>query len=584
MDYNNELTDSRGTGPRRTARGAVRDAKGVIGAALPIAVLVVAGVKLQLLFSANIHWDEFLFLSRVFDFARGDLGSAFQTFHVHLFSWLTILPGNAVDHVIAGRLVTHATMLGALVCAFMLGLRLVGPTGAWFAVLATLGHSYFLLHGGAFRADSLITFLALLAAVLIVYRPLSWRAHVAGGLSIALAMAISVKSLFFGPMLAGLWLLVFWTAADRKAVVVPFAVFSATALSAYLALHKFHATVLGSGSVTDTAGRVAGIGERMWAQPQWDYLTHTLVVDGVFWLLAAAGLSGIVYRVFRRNGHERAGALMLLVLVLPALTLTFYRNAYPYYYVTLLPTMGLLAGFAVAAIQARLSTMASTAVIAVCAVPLLWNVYGHTRELEQPFAAYTVEPQRQLVEMARTLFPDPVPYIGRAGMIASYPRQGPLMSTLVLSGYRHAGEPIMEDLVRREQPVFVLANVEGLRLSADWEEVRRSPHRLLREDFEYLQDHYVHHWGPIWVAGQRITPPTGESLRVRVPVTGTYAVESAAPVMIDGAEYGNGDTVRLGGEHVVRSRGESGEVVLRYGGRLPVAETTPPVALFRGML
>jgi hypothetical protein len=51
----------------------------------------------------NINWDEFRFLSRIYELDRGELGSAFQTFHVELFRWLLGTPGNEADQVIAGR-------------------------------------------------------------------------------------------------------------------------------------------------------------------------------------------------------------------------------------------------------------------------------------------------------------------------------------------------------------------------------------------------------------------------------------------------------------------------------------------------
>jgi hypothetical protein len=40
----------------------------------------------------KINWDEFYFLARILEFRRGELSNPMQTFHVHLFGWLAMLP------------------------------------------------------------------------------------------------------------------------------------------------------------------------------------------------------------------------------------------------------------------------------------------------------------------------------------------------------------------------------------------------------------------------------------------------------------------------------------------------------------
>src|SRR5262249_30472793 len=90
-------------GAAASAPSAGRQAKAVAWMEAALALLI--GLELlfryQLLFRLNINWDEFLFLSKIHDYRRGDLASPLQTFYVHFFAWLPLVPGNEVTQVIA---------------------------------------------------------------------------------------------------------------------------------------------------------------------------------------------------------------------------------------------------------------------------------------------------------------------------------------------------------------------------------------------------------------------------------------------------------------------------------------------------
>lgn len=560
---------------------------------LPMAVLVVSGLKVLDLSIANIHWDEFRFLSRVHEYLRGDLYSFFQTFHVHLFAWLGDLPGTEVDQIVAARVVAHLAIIGALICAYLLGRRLIGREGAWFALLATISHAYFLLHGGSFRADSFITFLSLLAMTLLVYRPGRWWAGAAAGLAIALATLVSIKTIFYLPTLAAIWLVACWSGPPRKALLTSFSAFVGAGAATYLVLLRLHAAAVGGddtaphragGALATITGRLLNVGQDMWGETQWGYLEWSLVNDAAFWLLGFCGLLVAIHWIHADDHSRRSRGVLLLGLALPVLTLLFYRNSFPYYYVTFVPLLALLAGLAVQALCDRFGGVRGGALVLVATAPFLWNAHHHySMDDATTPVPLTLAPQRQLVDTVHTLFPEPVPYIGRAGMVASHPRVGPFMSTLVLARYRAQG-PSLVDHVAREQPVFLLANIAGLHLERDWEEMRGWGYRLLRDDFVHLQEHYIHHWGPIWVAGKRLTLAADRPAQVNIPVRAQYTVEAETPVNINGRTYRNGDTVRLHGHTEIGAIEQSGEVVLRYGENLPVPDQAPPGRLFRGLL
>ena len=193
-----------------------------------------------------------------------------------------------------------------------------------------------------------------------------------------------------------------------------------------------------------------------------------------------------------------------------------------------------------------------------------------------------VEPQRRLVEGVHAIFPEPVPYLDRCGMISSFPRARVFMSTYILQRYRERGVPAMARIVAEDQPRFLLANVSGLALEQPWDTVQTYERRLLKEDFEFLQNNFVHHWGAIWVPGKRLTLSGSAGTPFLIAVAGPYTVESERAFTIDGVLTHHDDVIQLGaGDHVATG---TGSVTLRYGARLPRPPFHPsPRRLFRNL-
>ena len=71
-------------------------------------VLAVLGLRLQVVYTGNINWDEFHHFAIVYEYLRGELGSTLQTFYVHFFGWLAGVSDNEVEQVIAARVILYA--------------------------------------------------------------------------------------------------------------------------------------------------------------------------------------------------------------------------------------------------------------------------------------------------------------------------------------------------------------------------------------------------------------------------------------------------------------------------------------------
>lgn len=550
----------------------------IVRFALVAAILILLFLKYRLLPLININWDEFRFLSRIHEFDRGELGTAFQTFHVELFRWLAGIPGNEADQVVAGRTIVFGLRLASSFLIFLIGRRLLGVTGALFAVLASLGFSHVVRHGEAFRADPIIACLFLATAALLILRMSSPSAVALSAVALATASLVSIKATLYLPTV-GLIFAAHLTAPGRIVVLRRFGLFCAVGLVAYFGLQTLHTAALPATGV-DAAPAAAALAARigrsvLGATPFYDALAETVRLDQAFWLLLVAGGAIALTEALRGAGETRRHGIILLGFLLPLGALFFYRNTFAYFYATVIPAVALVSGVVPARVERwlRRRPALAGAVVLGLGIPLAltgWRCYTLLN-------ADTAAPQRRVLEAVREVFPNAVPYIDRCSMVAAYPKVGPFMSTFVLSGYRERGAPIMSALVRERQPVFVLANVEGLQLAVPWEATERSPHRLLRQDFEYLKAHYVHHWGPLWVAGVDLAVGTGGAVEFELPVAGLYTVETRGSVELDGKPVENGAAVRLeAGSHSARSRDTPKPVTLRYGEHLPRPVGPPP--------
>lgn len=555
------------------------------GPAVILAFLVVAGLVLRarLLTTLNVNWDEFFFLSRVHASLRGALSERLLTFHVHLFSWVPSRSSSEIDQVFAMRAVMFGCGVATVVAIVWLGWRLLGSvTAGLFAAVACLSFSLVLQFGNSARFDPPIVAAFLVAAALIVSER-RWLVPVAGAL-MAVAFLISIKSAFFLPTLATLFVARRLAGTPWRDVVRDALVFAAVLVVVTLGLGAWHiATLAAEPAVGGSAGLMA-IGTKMTSAamvfPQRATLLRSLAWDQAFWGYLVVGVVVTLVSI-RRAGAARARGVMVLGFAIPLVALTFYRNAFPYFYVTVIPPASLLVGAMLGRVERALrardvAVVVVTVVTVALASPMAWAAWRWFDANKDDQVQGT---QRPALEAVHRIFPAPVPYIDRCSMVSSFPKVGLFMSTWTLEDYRLRGKPIMADLLAREQPRFVLANVPSLDFQQPTLDADDSVYALLPDDDATLRDNFVHHWGPVWVAGKRIAfDDAHAAVTVVMPIGGRYLVESAIPVRIDGVLRAAGDTVDLQpGSHTVAVDDSTGgvgagavTVVLR------TAEARPP--------
>jgi hypothetical protein len=525
--------------------------------ATTVAGLVAAGLALQLwlAFRLNVNWDEFYFLHLVHEQARGSLDGPLQTFHVHLFGWLARLPADEIGQVTAGRIAMTACHWAMLWLAWDTARRLAGTTGATLAVLAFLAAEFALAHGPSFRADPITAFLLLLALHILLVRRLGPVQIAAAAAAGALAGVITVKAVLWLPAFAGaaLWRLA--ETPDRRATMLRLGAVAALSLALFVLLFLWHSTRLhpaplhSAGAAAGDAARttlLAGVLPRAAVLAFWTPRSLPLM------LLAALGLA-----TAPRRGRASAAALALIAA--PLLSVLFYRNAFPYFLPYITAPLLLVAAFGGAALAGRRAATAAVAVL--CALGLAQQTL---RMLPHDQRA-----QRAVLAAVHAAFPEPVAYIDRAGMVASFPRRGFFMSSWGVEGYLRVGAPVFAPIVEESAPPLVIANTPTLEAA-----LRGDPSRLIATDARLLHETYIPHWGPLWIAG--VDLPAGPPRRFQVRIPGRYVVEADTGLAIDSEEHAPGAVVALDRGWHVADTAAPGPATLRFHTALPRPKAPPP--------
>ena len=536
-------------------------------------------VHVHFVLHQNINWDEFFFLSFVYDYARGTLSTPLQSFHVHLFGWLTSIDGYEVDQVIAARTVFLLLLTGTCTCVYSLARRSASVNGALFAVLCCAAYSNILNHGTSFRTDGLSIFLLMVALVLVQRRTHRVLALSTGAVLVALALLITVKGVFLLPTVGVLLIIrqapdCLSTRARREGFL-----FVGVMVAATVALYFWHRGTIvapaGPDSVTYLQSVATTVIRRDVLFPGFVYFVGSVLANLVEWAFLTYAVVTLSRRLLVRE--QRIEALSLLALVLPLLSLLFYRNAFPYFYVLLMPPALVLCGFAFdqVTLNARMSERRGIPLAFVATLVIAGSVAANvTLRFRDGTAA-----QREVIRAVHEIFPQPVPYIDRNGMIASFPKVGFFMSTWGIQSYREAGQPMFAGVLRAHEPKFLVMNSPALasvfaESSAAGEE---SEQRLLAEDVAVLREHFVPYWGPVYVAGRAMHLQQGADIVWEVLVAGPYRLLSQGPVVIGNVRYAPGSTVEIELGSVSLRSSITQDIVLRTNSVQGVPSYPPPV-------
>lgn len=517
-----------------------------------LCLMIVAAFLLQaeLALSRGINWDEFFHFSQIHRRLQDRPLQWLQVPFVWLFWWVPSLPGDGIWHIQLIRLLMLP--FGALtVAAIIAAARTLGNRDA--ALLCGLLYvtgGYVFLHAHALRADMIAAGLLTLALAIAIRGRPRMREALAIAALICLAFASTIKSVLYAPAFFGVLMYRLPTSRLRM-------VFSALCLLAIAAgsLLLYSAPALspteGATFVRDIAVLGRASVERMFlagAVPQAGWIRGQLLSAPVLTVGLVATFVSTLDR--SRPSLER---MLQVFLILPLLTVAFYRNAYPYHYAFILPPAVIAIAPALPILLARFRPILIGATALLGALVLSWM---------QDRAV--IDRQRTVLAGIHEIFASPVTYIDDCGIVGDFPRAvNHYASGWGLQNYRRRAVPTYSLAIAAEPVPMLLADHDRPGTICFDLLLRNA---LLEEDARILRDHYIHHWGNVFVPGARFQEGASEQT-FTIVVEGPYTVENGA-VIIDGRSLEPGSVIPLSrGEH--RAMGEDlDQIVLRWGNHL----------------
>ena len=155
------------------------------------------------------------------------------------------------------------------------------------------------------------------------------------------------------------------------------------------------------------------------------------------------------------------------------------------------------------------------------------------------------------------------------------------MTTWGLDDYLTRAQPLLLEAIQESRPPLLIANHPLLDVEhVIYPAFLTGSRRLLPEDSAALAGAYVHHWGPLYVAGKRLTALSAQGtgpVGFELLIPGRYSLEANAPVHIDGYLLAPGQSVDLiRGMHRATVLPAAEPATLRWGEELYRPAQTPP--------
>lgn len=525
------------------------------------------------IFTREINWDEFFYLSHVYSFSGGTLTRALQTAHAVLFFWLPMTGGNEISQVEIGRCVMMAFQLMTCTCIFLIALRFFESGPALFAVLAYITSSYVLDHGSSFRADPIAASLAMISLSVLLLSGLRFIHITIAAAAMALAALVTVKAVFYAPafLAVGIWRLTEKDPVQPNLVRLTSCLLLAVGffLAGYFALIAIMPSADHSGSealMASAAENTIGL----MTPAGFVRLLRTILASPISWLVIAGGMSIAVGHL--RSLEYRNRALLFLALASPIFSLAIYRNSFPYFYPFILPPATLLAAYSANWLGRQQPRLTIANLLMVFTSLLYWT----------SGLGWTQNVQNVTVEEVHRLFPRPVAYIDRNSMISSFQKRGPFMSMWGLRAYVAKGRPVFAEILQIESVPLLIANSSAIEVALGIEPTSEVSFRLLTDDEAVLRNNYIHYWGAIWIAGKDLSLKPGcNSIVIAIP--GRYLLHSTKPVSINALALSTTAKVVLNrGKNEVCSK-IAQKISLKWAVQPPkLGQSPPPGPVYRG--
>ena len=550
-----------------------------------LTILIFAYILLYLFLisNTNINWDEFNYLSAIYKYQNGNSIAPIQSFHVHLFGWLTKINGKEIEQIITARYIQLLLLMASLGILYLLTQNLSSKTASLFAVFLALSFTDIIRHGFSFRPDPICLFL-FLSTIYLINQNKRIFSFIAG-VSLAICFLISIKTIFYIPSI-GIILIILSVKSDNRHIFIKNSLTFLSSSAVFIFLfYIFHCYLINHSSSVETISTIID-GKNMsqsagskvlWTGslfPRLNIFIRSLTENAITYFVLLIGALITIRNFFLSNNKIRY--TIIFCFIIPLFTLLFYRNAFPYFYVFILPPAFIIT---IPYVEKYIYIMHRYKKFYSCLlilIPIIISTVNSSYFIKNRFNNQ-LKPQREIINLVHKLFPQPAPYIDRNNMIASFPKTGFFMSTWGLEVYRDNDAPIFQDILESKQPHFLIANVRSLDLNdIKYFGETKNKYSLLDEDYIILKENFIHHWGALYLPGKVIKFSDGEKHAMfRIIIEGLYTVESNGEFFMNEKGLNNNEVVFLHkGLHSIQTVNAS-LITLRFGSHSYKPETLP---------
>lgn len=543
-------------------------------------ISILLALRFYLIFHTDINWDEFYYLSNIYEYHRNELTNSFQTLHVHAFGWLKHTSENEIWQIHIARIIMYMLSLITSYFIYAISRRFTSYTASLFAVAGYCMFTFVMDHATSFRTDPIVTCLLMGSIYLILIHKRYYISFCLAGLLIGISGMITIKSIFYVPTIATI-LLVYWLSEEEKKVMFLKGITAGgSAILTFSGLYILHSNGLQSDIIQRDPAMISNsISKTLLSNgifPQWHILISAVLSNLIIVIILFMGGFFAMKMVFDTKSSDvvknRKTAIILLSLLLPLISIFFYRNTFPYFYPFILaPAAVLLALFAEQFLAFQKKNQQYNRIAVIClAFMVLQTSLGIWKNLQR-----SNQTQVATLEVIHKLFPEPVAYIDRNSMVSSFAKKGFFMSSWGIENYYTNGKPIMKDILHSDQPKFIIANIEALDFKLQGDHLK-----LLQEDEAILKNNFIHHWGKVYLPGKMIknldiTP----SQDFEILIEGSYLNEGKNSIVLDDKIISPGKKVFLKqGHHTIKTTKPNSIVILRWADNLYKPSTPAPNA------
>jgi hypothetical protein len=404
---------------------------------------------------------------------------------------------------------------------------------------------------------------------------------VISGLAMALSLMFSIKTVFYLITIAVIFIFRLLLNENRTNTGKQFILFLIAMLIFYSLFYSFHIFTLPEQELRQPKDFISSAYSKVIIFrdffPRWIYFEQSFYENLSIWFLLFVGITYLIGEQIRRKKIYPVNTVFLFTFLIPLISLLFYRNAFPYFYVFIISPAIVISGFfthRIAENFKKTGSVGSLCILTVISIAVFFNFIIHYKKNSTD----QIVAQKEIIQLVHKIFTKPIPYIDRCSMVSSFPKVGFFMSTWGMENYVKANTPIMNRLLDSHQPAFLLANSPLIDLSLSKKDaVYAGRYSLLEEDWNTLRTNYIHHWGILYVAGKQFyfdLVKKEQNFEIMIP--GTYTYEGEIDAYINGVLYEDGDILNLKkGSHIIISRDFPGESTLRWGNHIYMPSKNP---------